>query len=94
MRDNHIKAFSSAEAYFCRRETEEKEKESVVFLLPIVPRTLSIFLILGYPAGASVAERDITENKGTPYSPRVSFEAEAGRNVRLFDHNVFFLNQR
>ena len=37
---------------------------------------LDVFLfLLGYPAGASAAETDITANKGTPYSPRVSFEA-------------------
>ena len=54
--------------YFCRRETEEKEKESARFSsFPSSPLALSIFLILGYRAGASAAERDITENKGTPY---------------------------
>ena len=62
--------------YFCRRETEEKEKESARFSsFPSSPARFLFSLILGYPAGASAAERDITENKGTPYSPRVSFEA-------------------
>ena len=46
----------------CRRETEEKEKRKRAGNDPIVPRALAIFrlllFLLGYPAGASVEERE------------------------------------
>ena len=58
----------------CRRGAGEKEKERARFSsFPSSPDVL--LFLLGYPAGASAAETDIKANKGTPYSPGVSFEA-------------------
>ena len=47
--------------------------------------------MLRYPAGASAAERDITANKGTLYSPRVSFDAGRRTQRPVVGPQRFFL---
>ena len=81
--------------YFCRRKTEEKEKESARFY-PL-PSSPARFLFSSYcdTQPEHLQRREISQRIRVPFIVHAfRLRPDAGRNVRLLDHNVFFFNQR
>jgi len=72
----------------------ERKRKRAIFLLPIVPRALSIFLMYCYFYWDTQPEhlqgREISQWIRVPLiAHEFRLRPDAGRNVRLFDHNVF-----
>ena len=82
--------------YFCRRETEEKEKGSPRF--SSFPSFPARFLFSWYwdTQPEHLQRRETSQRIRVPLIVHeFRLRPDAGRNVRLFDHNVFLLlNQR
>ena len=77
--------------YFCRRETEEKEKESARF--SSFPSCPARFLFSWYwdTQPEHLQRREISQRIRVPLIVHeFRLRPDAGCNVRLFDHNVFF----
>ena len=77
--------------YFCRRETEEKEKESARF--SSFPSSPARFLFSWYwdTQPEHLQRREISQRIRVPLIVHeFRLRPDAGCNVRLFDHNVFF----
>ena len=77
--------------YFCRRETEEKEKESARF--SSFPSSRARFLFSWYwdTQPEHLQRREISQRIRVPLIVHeFRLRPDAGCNVRLFDHNVFF----
>ena len=80
--------------YFCRRKTEEKEKESARF--SCLPSSPARFLFSWYcdTQPEHLQRREISQRIRVPFIVHAfRLRPDAGRNVRLLDYNVFF-NQR
>ena len=76
--------------YFCRRETEEKEKESARFCS--FPSSPARFLFSWYwdTQPEHLQRREISQRIRVPLIVHeFRLRPDAGCNVRLFDHNVF-----
>ena len=79
--------------YFCRRETEEKEKESARFSsFPSSPaRFLFSWSWYWDTQPEHLQRREISQRIRVPLIVHeFRLRPDAGCNVRLFDHNVFF----
>ena len=77
--------------YFCRRKTEEKEKESARFY-PL-PSSPARFLFSSHcdTQPEHLQRREISQRIRVPFIVHAfRLRPDAGRNVRLLDHNVFF----